>query len=772
MLRKEKCRARREEIRRNRPDAVHGWNAFKSPQTMTAIAIALGFWLVAVGITSVHDQIVRVRPEQFVHEDVLSRVAFDSVNQDRVNELRQAARDAAPRVYRVVPNCFANLERQLLSLPSDVSNRAPEQLPRDLKLDSGAITLLKKVHTDLNGDEEYRKWVHSYIEQLSKARDSGVLVVLPKEDRSKDLEFPERKNVKLQPAAPGAEAILVDIGRTFPRKAGAPISDTEHNSLMTLIEPWANQNFQLPLSTSVAAYTIDSIAPTHELDQDLSENEQNAAAERTSIASAKRRYYENSLLVAHDTTVPPEKWRLLNEEQQAYIANLTPAQRWTSHLGMAALLAVLTAALAAYVGFYQPRIIRNRARAAALAALLLLTLVVAQVAVLGTAPLLVFGTAPTLLVAMILAIAYERRFAMGIATLHGLLVTAVIGQGVGFFLIIFAGILTACFLLDEVRSRSKLVEVGGATALAMMAATFALGALDMDPRGMIGRNCLHAGAAALGVGFVVLGILPFIERAFKITTAMTLLELADASHPLLRRLQMEAPGTYNHSLQVATLAEAAAESIGADSLLCRVGSYYHDVGKMNKAEYFCENQFDGPNRHLNLNPNVSLLIIIGHVKDGIELAKEYNLPPSITPIIAQHHGTTLVEFFYHQARKLCDAADPEMAQPVSDTQYRYPGPKPRTREAAIVMVADCVESATRAMVEPTANRVETLVHDLVMKRLLDGQFDESDMTFAELEIVERTLVKTVLGIYHGRLAYPSTAKLSRGTPSPAAVRSA
>src|SRR6185312_4856505 len=204
------------------------------------------------------------------------------------------------------------------------------------------------------------------------------------------------------------------------------------------------------------------------------------------------------------------------------------------------------------------------------------------------------------------------------------------------------------------------------------------------------ENCLYAGAAGLGVGFVVLGILPFIEKAFKITTSMTLLELADVSQPLLRRLAVEAPGTYNHSLQVATLAEAAADAIGANALLCRVASYYHDIGKINKADYFCENQGDGTNRHINLSPSVSLLIIIGHVKDGVELAKEYNLPASILPFIQQHHGTTLIEYFYHQA---CTRQDKDEDGPcVPETQYRYAGPKPKSKEIAILMVADAVES--------------------------------------------------------------------------------
>jgi len=244
---------------------------------------------------------------------------------------------------------------------------------------------------------------------------------------------------------------------------------------------------------------------------------------------------------------------------------------------------------------------------------------------------------------------------------------------------------------------------------------------------------------------------------------MTLLELADASHPLLKRLAVEAPGTYNHSLQVATLAEEAAEAIGANSLLCRVGSYYHDIGKLMKPDYFVENQSGGKNRHLSLNPNVSFLIIINHVKDGVAMGKEYNLPTKLISFIEQHHGTTLVEFFYQQA---CDNCDPEGPK-ISEHQFRYPGPKPKSKETAIVMLADCVESATRAMAEPTSSRIDTLVHDLTMKRLLDGQFDECDLTMRDIERIERALAKTLQGIYHGRIAYPSTKNVGMAPVEPA-----
>ena len=376
-----------------------------------------------------------------------------------------------------------------------------------------------------------------------------------------------------------------------------------------------------------------------------------------------------------------------------------------------------------------------------------------QIAAIGTGPLYLFGTAPTLLVAMILAIGYDQRTAIGIGGLHGLLATIALDQGITFFIVLWVGVMTACFLLDDIRTRSKLIEVGGATALAMAAVTAASGLLAFDPWDYIEQNCLLAGASGLTAGFIVLGILPFVEKAFKITTSMTLLELADPSQPLLRRLAMEAPGTYNHSQQVGVISEAAAEAIGANALLCRVASYYHDAGKINKPEYFIENQAGRENRHINLTPNVSFLIITGHVKDGVELAKEYNLPASIIPFIQQHHGTTLVEYFFHQACNQQDKMDPDGPE-VKDHQYRYDGPRPKTREVAIVMLADCVESAARTLAEPTASRVESLVHDLAMKRLLDGQFDDCDLTMRQLEQIERSMMKTILGIYHGRISYP------------------
>lgn len=760
MFRLRKYRSRRAEIRRNRPDLGLTWKNLKTPQTLAVLGAVVAFWVLATGIVLLRERMVRPRLGDYVHEDVRSRVSFVSRNLEMERELRQQARDAAPRVYRRLENNFSNLEGRLLSLPKDLAGRRIEELPKDLHLDGGAFEAIKG-----HSAEAFASLVRRYISALRGAVDAGKLAVLPQEEREQDLQMPERKSAKVQGILPDGAYAVVDLMATFSPKAEGSRVQSNRPELLKLLLPLAEESFGLALAAGMASFTADTLQATHELDRELTAEEAEEASRVASVASARRQIFPKTVLVRQGSVVSAADRKLLADEHEAYLGQLSGVQLWLRRGGLGGMAALLAAAMAAYTGVFQRRIATHAGRAVAVGGLLLAMLLISQLAGLGSGPLLIFGIAPTILSAMILAIAYDQRFALGLGSLQGLLVTTALGEGAGFFMILWLGVLVSCLLLDEVRTRSKPIEVGALAAGAMMLGALAHGAVVGAPLAIIGRDCLYVGAAGLGVGFVLLGILPFIEKAFRITTSMTLLELADMSQPLLRRLAVEAPGTYSHSLQVATLAEAAAEAIGADSLLCRVGAYYHDIGKMNKAEYFCENQHDGRNRHLNLSPSVSLLIILGHVKDGIELAKEYNLPSVLWPVIQQHHGTTLIEYFYHEA---CKQRDPASTAPmVSDVQYRYPGPKPRSHEAAIVMLADIVESAARATLDPSPSRIEALVHDLLMKRLLDGQFDECDLTFHDLQRIERALVKALMGIYHGRVAYPSTGDTPKPT-SPAA----
>jgi putative nucleotidyltransferase with HDIG domain len=246
--------------------------------------------------------------------------------------------------------------------------------------------------------------------------------------------------------------------------------------------------------------------------------------------------------------------------------------------------------------------------------------------------------------------------------------------------------------------------------------------------------------------------LPFVERVFGVLTDTSLLMLGDMAHPLLQELVRRAPGTYNHSINVASIAEAAAESIGANGLLVRVGAYFHDIGKILKPGYFVENQTGDVNRHESLMPAMSTLIIIAHIKDGADLARQHHLPNAIVDLIEQHHGTTLVEYFYQLASQQHQSSGE--GDKVEESTYRYPGPKPQSKEAGVLMLADAVESASRTLVEPTPARIEGLVENIGMKRLLDGQFDECGLSLRELRTIQDSVIKSLTAIYHARVKYP------------------
>jgi putative nucleotidyltransferase with HDIG domain len=300
--------------------------------------------------------------------------------------------------------------------------------------------------------------------------------------------------------------------------------------------------------------------------------------------------------------------------------------------------------------------------------------------------------------------------------------------------------------------------VGLAAGVAYLAMTVATGLYAEQTWRFIAFDAGRALAWGTLAGFLVSGMLPLVERCFNIVTDVSLLELSDGSHPLLQELVRRAPGTYTHSMTVATLAEPAAEAIGANPLLARVGAYFHDVGKMLKPHYFIENQ-TGENRHDALEPALSTLIIIGHVKDGVALAEQYKLPRPIVDFVQQHHGTTLVEYFYREALRQQESQGLAVARcegqphPLEPT-FRYPGPKPQNRENGIVMLADAVESSSRALAVPTPGSLRKLVHDLLMKRLLDGQFEESGLTLTELHLIEESLSKGLIALYHSRIKYP------------------
>ncbi len=348
---------------------------------------------------------------------------------------------------------------------------------------------------------------------------------------------------------------------------------------------------------------------------------------------------------------------------------------------------------------------------------------------------LVAGMGPALLVALV--------HAVGVGVLMGL--------SFPFALFAVVGSLAGIYGLGKLRARGVLLIMGAIVAAGNLVAILAIHFLGAGPWGWEFLWDAFAGiAGGLTVAMVVGLFLPIFEHLFSVVTDIRLLELSNQNLPLLRTLALEAPGTYQHSLMLGHLAEAAAEAIGADALLARVSGYYHDIGKTKMPDYFIENQPKGYNRHDRLEPSMSALIIAAHVKEGVEMAKKARLPEPIVTAIREHHGTKLIRYFYQKALTRSDPAQ----GPVRETEYRYPGPKPSTRILGILMIADAVEAASRTLVEPTPAKIRAMIQTIVDDCLRDGQFDDCDLTMRDLAIIVDALEHTVTTVFHHRIDYP------------------
>jgi cyclic-di-AMP phosphodiesterase PgpH len=723
-------------------DVLELWRNIRTQGVWISLMIAGFFVIGATAILLKRGEVVQVRPGQYVGHDITARTEFRFHDRAQFEQAQAAARVAEPRIFSTDGKEWEQISNTLRTWPDRVRGISHSQLEQFQQqfLDQATLGKLQ----EFAEESMKREWTRS-VEQFIESVQSQGLVIVSDGDRQ---------------AAIGR---MVRVGANV-IQGSSLFSPGMKETLARRLEKPAQDFFPGALAPRVVQLTLLTLEATHRLDPLATQQAENAAAERVPFEAGNVQYSANQSIVPSGV-VSQRHYDILRAEADAFSRKRGMGVWWQQALGTLALVSLLTVALGAYVARYQHKIIRNHGRGTMLALMLLAVLLVSQLAALASTPIYMMGVIPTLLAAAILAIGYDQRFALGTSTILAVLVTLGLNESMGFFLVLFAGVATCTFTMGDLRSRSRLIEVGGLTGIACGLTTLFVSMLNADPLAFALLAAAWATGAGLLTGFIVLGILPRIEQTFRITTGMSLLELADTSHPLLRKLASDAPGTYSHSMQVASLSEEAAAAIGANALLCRVGAYYHDCGKINKPGYFVENNVSGADRHINLSPSVSFLIIMAHVKDGVELAREYNLPTNLFPFIQQHHGTTLVEYFYHRAQKQQAARDEDMAEVGLDStdeapehQYRYPGPKPRSKEVAIVMLADAIESKTRAISaqnqDLSAGGIEQIVHELVLKRLLDGQFDECDITMRELEMVERSMVKTLLGIYHARVAYP------------------
>ena len=358
--------------------------------------------------------------------------------------------------------------------------------------------------------------------------------------------------------------------------------------------------------------------------------------------------------------------------------------------------------------------------------------------------------------AMLITILIDHRVSLVVSLLNLIFVAIIVGFDSMVIVLSVLSIILGSIALKKVQQRNDIIysTIYITVILGMMSLT--LGMISSNNLKEIFIQTFYILLGVLISGILAVGLLPFFESIFDVVTNIKLLELSNPNQPLMKKLLMEAPGTYHHSMMVANLAEAAAEAVGGNPVIARVGAYYHDIGKTKRPYFFGENQLGKENPHDKITPNLSTLIILSHPKDGLELAKEHNIPKVIQDIIVQHHGTTLVKYFYYKAKNSAENPDE-----IKEEDFRYSGPIPNTKESGILMLSDSVEAAVRSISDPTKGKIEEMVNNIINDKLNNKQLIDCDLTLKDIEIIRQSFLKTLDGIYHHRIEYPSEKKMKK-----------
>jgi len=721
-------------------DALRRWAA--KPSFLPTLVVGVGLF-VAVALTIKMGQgRLLVAEGRVMDRTRIVRVEFQLPDEAATERAREARRLSSPRIYVVDERVRQDLQQSLAALPASLQAAAAyeevaEQIRTDFALTPEQFTRVKEGADAFGDAESWSKKVASVMQfMLSRP-------LLTTEEYQLALNAP---SVQVELRLPDGTARAVNKSTSL--HVGGDLLQQAQGVLRSAgISGVAGELVGQRLTSKPRALFVFDRAATED------RQEREAAAAPVQMVT----YRQGDVIGRRGETLGRDQYEVLAAENRAFRDDRSGAVRALEWAGVAGTAGVIVAALALFLRLIHSWETLGGRRLIGLAALVAAgSLVATWTTVMHPEMFWLEAVGAVLLATMIAAVALDPRTALGVAATQAAVVAAALLPPIGFFVVVLASAGLASWRLREIRSRNDVVAAAVMTALLAATSTALVNLLTRPPVpevwGEVAADAVRAGIGGFLAGALLLVVLPSVEKIFDVVTGMTLSELRDPKQTLLRRLQQQAPGTFNHSHTVATLAEAAADAIGADGLHLYVGALYHDIGKMNKPDYFVENQARGLNRHSKLSPAMSLLVIVGHVKDGMELAREYALPRSLHGYIASHHGTTLVEYFYDQARRQAEDEDSEDIP--EEIEYRYPGPKPRTREQAILMISDAVESATRAMPEPTPSRIASLVHTLATKRLMDGQFDECNLTLRELRLIEDAITKTLSAIYHGRIAYP------------------
>lgn len=716
------------------------------------------------------------REGQIPERDVISRVDFTIDDLEKTEIRRDEARRDVLCIYENNPDLVNQLGRDIRNhfsmLTSETAFTDLSEAQRGILRDfvgAAAENSEGKI-----SEQEALARIRSLVEQHGNL-EGGMLDQAVKAILDPIADSGVLKSLEHLPEQGSQTQILVD--GSYVVNTAQVLRAEVVEKLPTLVAEKFKEAFDSPDANIVAGlisnYLVTKMPESLTYRKDLSDVKRREA--EASVQTETRSYYANQTRLA-ESGIPitrEDQLPVLLEEHRTWVESLTFGELLIRLLAFCGMLAAFFMLTSLFIHLqYAPHLLTSTPQLMRLLGTVVVTCFVCKHA---AADPFRAEVIPLVLCVITLTVAFGKQVSLLVTTCVALTVTLALGLDIGEFVTLCSATCAAAIFLGRIRTRTKLIYVGLAAAVIVAATDFGVGVVQGKLHALppateaiqtavpnwlvlipgLFQESLRLGGFTLLASALMTGLLPFVERVYAVQTDMSLLELGDASHPLLRQLAQRAPGTYNHSINVAAISEAAADSIGAHGLLTRVGAYFHDIGKMFKPNYFIENQEQGGNRHDQLQPAMSTLVIIAHVKDGADLARQHRLPKPIIDFIEQHHGTTLVEYFFREAEKR--SQENPNKEEVSETSFRYPGPKPQTLEAAVLMLADSVESASRTLVEPTPSRIQNLVEQIAMKKLLDGQFDECGLTLQQLDRVKSSLVKSLTAIYHGRVKYTGQA---------------
>ncbi|MEW5952398.1 MAG: HDIG domain-containing metalloprotein [Bacillota bacterium] len=640
----------------------------------------------------------------------------------------------------------------------EVRRKAAEEVDRQYSKDPRVSSA---VQTEINETLGQVRAVQT-DENLNEAqRVDRLQEVIPFTLSRADLQFLSRDNP--QDARSLQENLAGLVQQAMEAEKGIPSGDEEAvkenlaGRVRDLDLPAAYKNLGQGLITNF-------IRPNMFYDQEKTRLLQNIA--RESVPPVQRSIQEKEKIIGEGEIVTEEHLAKLEA-----LGLIRPGTAFSGLVGAGMLVALLMMVVLFYLYQQNREIYRNAGH------LYLIGLIVAGVLAVGKAVIAInvsqwpelgalFGYAvPMAAAGMLIAILLDSRLAVLVVAVMSFMLGLMTGGETRFGVVGLISGITGIYSVSKLSQRGDLARAGFYTGLSTMAAIFTMGLITNTPWSLLIISSLFLGLLnGLLSSILTNGALPYLESTFSITSSVRLLEISHPSNPLLKQLLTEAPGTYHHSIIVGNLAETAAEAVGGEPLLVRVGAYYHDIGKIKRPYFFIENQMASDNPHDKIAPSLSTLILTSHVKDGVEMARENKLPQAVIDIIEQHHGSSVCSFFYHKA------IENGRNDNLTEDEFRYEGPRPQTKEAAIVMLADSVEAAVRSLQSPNQGRIEGLVRKIIKDKLMDGQLDECDLTLKDLDTIANSFLRVLSGIYHSRIEYPDARDMERRKSSGGGLR--